>query len=148
MSGIKILLMFLAVSAGVSYAQQTTHRWEPLKLEDERKLWYDKSFLDSITNDHFSVWILEMHRPPLQIENVPGDVYRSKTLYTVNLQIVRYGILKVIYYDLENKEIFSYDYSLPEEDQELRYPYPVTENSFLHLIIKKYFSGNNSTGKK
>ena len=84
--------------------------------------------------------MLEVHTPPLRSEGIDGEVYRSKTLYAINLTTVRYGIMKIRYYDVKNIEIYSFDYDTPPPPTDaLKYPYPVLEDSPIYQIIKELF---------
>jgi len=130
---IALLIITMVLSA------QDQHRWKPLLLNANDKLWYDASNLDTANTQVMNVWILQLHKPPLQFEGISGDVYRSKTLYTIDMTTVKYGIAKVVYYDVENKEIYSYDYKLESAPLEIRFPYPVLEGSFVNEVIKEYF---------
>ena len=80
-----------------------------------------------------------MHKPPLTDEGIRGEVYRSKTLYAINLKTVKYGILNVIYYDVTNKEMYNFKYNIDDYPENLKYTYPITENSFLFVLLKELF---------
>ena len=124
----------------VSYSQtEETHVWKVLNLDSGEKIWYDASGLDTIKGDRFDIWILEVHRPPKTFEGFDGEVFRSKTLFGINLTTVKYGILKVRYYNIMNKEIYSYDYDYPPPDESIKYTYPVIENSAIHLLIRELY---------
>jgi hypothetical protein len=76
----------------------------------------------------------------MKSEGVEGDIYRSKILYAVNLTTVRYGIMKLRYYDVKNIELYRFNYDTPPPPTDaLRYPYPVLEESPLYLVIKDIF---------
>lgn len=135
----KLFLIFILFLAPAVYGQVGEHRWKPLEVNENEKIWYDTSTLDTAKGDNLEVWVLEMHRPPLRFEGIKGDVSRSKTLYTVSLNSVKYGIMKVVYYDMENKEIFSFDYNISKIMESVKYTYPVMEDSFMHKIIREYF---------
>lgn len=132
-----VLILFIFISFPA--LAQDQHRWKPLLLSENDKLWYDASNLDTANIQVMNVWILQLHKPPLQFESIAGDVYRSKTLYTIDMTTVKYGIAKVIYFNVENKEIYSYDYKLDSAPLEIRFPYPVLEGSFTNEVIKEYF---------
>ena len=117
-----------------------THRWKKLDTYNNKKLWYDVSSIYTINGDRFDIWVLEVHTPPLKSEGIEGEIYRSKTLYAVNLTTVRYGIMKIRYYDVKSKEIYAFDYDTPPPPTDaLRYPYPVLEDSPIYQIIKELF---------
>ena len=145
LKGIYIFLIIVSCSA-VSFGQtEVTHVWKVLTLDSGEKVWYDASGLDTIKGDRFDIWILEVHRPPKTFEGFEGEVFRSKTLFGINLTTVKYGILKIRYYNIMNKEIYSYDYDNPPPDESIKYTYPVTENSFIHLLIRELYGNEGES---
>jgi hypothetical protein len=132
------LIIALVIFNPAIVAQEMEHRWKPLSVDDNEKIWYDAATLDTASGSRFDVWILQMHRPPLKFDGIKGDVFRSKILYAVDLEKVKYGMLKVVYYDLENKEIFKYNYDIVNVMDEIKYTYPVMQDSYLHRIIKEF----------
>ncbi len=143
---IAVLLIFLQISV---FAQADEHRWKPLVVNKSQKIWYDESQLDSVNSSKFEIWVLEMHTPPLTFDELPGKIYRSKTLYAVNLLSARYGIEKVIYYDVLNKELYNFDYKIENYPDDLKYSYPVMEKSTIHSIIKELYKirGDKKAGE-
>jgi hypothetical protein len=141
-------MLFLAAlaSAQTNNSQITTHRWKPLIMNDKEKIWYDASLVDSIKGDRFNMWLLQMHQPPLEFDNIKGEVYRTKTLYTINLTTVKYGIMKAVYYDVNNKELSNFDYDIANVPDNIKYTYPVMENSPIYALIKEIF-GKQSESK-
>jgi len=140
----KLILMLLVITANI-YAQEHVQMWKPLVINDKEKVWYDQSMTDSIKGSKMNIWILQMHKPPLTGEGINGEVYRSKTLYAINLKTAKYGILNVIYYDVANKEMYNFKYNIDDYPETLKYTYPITENSFLFALLKELF---NKTGEK
>lgn len=136
---LKTIILSLLVSISLLAQQNEQHVWKVVNADDGSKFWYDASSLDTTRGDKLNVWILETFQPPKNYEGIEGDVFRSKTLYTINLTTVKYGILKVRYYDLKNNEIFSFDYDNPMPPESIRYPYPVINNSILFYIIKELY---------
>ena len=131
------------------YAQQDDkHVWKVVNADNGTKFWFDATTLDTTNGNRLNVWILETNQPPKQYEGIDGDVFRSKTLYTINLITVKYGILKVRYYDLNNKEIFSFDYDNPMPPENIRFPYPVTDNSLLFYLLKELYGPKESQSKR
>ena len=128
--------------------QEEKHVWKVVNADDGSKFWYDATSIDTMKGDRFNIWILETNQPPKQFEGIEGDVFRSKTLYTINLTTVKYGIFKVRYYDMSNKEIFSFDYDRPMPPETIRYPYPITDNSLLFYLIKELFGPKGEQTKK
>ena len=139
-----LLLAGITLFSTLLFGQnKETHRWKKVDNPAGKKIWYDVSTLDTLKGSKFAVWVLEVHTPPLKFPGLDGEVYRTKTLYAVNLTTVRYGIVKIRYYDVKNKLLYSFDYDTPPPPTDaIKYPYPVLENSDVHLIIKELF-GNN-----
>ena len=130
------------------HSREETHRWKKLDTITGEQIWFDTSFIDTVKGDKFEVWVLKVHKPPMQSEGVDGDIYRSKILYAVNLATVRYGIMKLRYYDVQNKELYSFDYDTPPPPTDaLKYPYPVLQKSPLYLIIKDIFKDRTQSKK-
>jgi hypothetical protein len=142
-----ILLILIAYIS--SFAQQEeTHVWKVINADDGSKFWFDSSSLDTTKGDKFNIWILQTNQPPKTYEGIDGEVFRTKTLYTINLTTVKYGILKVRYYNMSNQEIFSFDYDKPMPPESIRYPYPITDHSLLHYLIKELYEPKNEQTKK
>src|ERR1035437_100913 len=141
----KLIVMLLVMAASI-YSQDVVHRWKQLVIDDKEKVWYDQSMTDSIKGSKMNIWILQMHKPPLTGEGINGEVYRSKTLYAINLKTAKYGILNVIYYDVANKEMYNFKYNIDDYPETLKYTYPITEKSFLFALLKEIFNkpGDNT----
>ncbi len=142
-----ILLLPICVIALIAQ-QNDQHVWKVVNADDGSKFWYDVSTLDTTKGNKLNVWILETNQPPKQYEGIDGDVFRSKTLYTINLVTIKYGILKVRYYDKNNQEIFSFDYDNPMPPESIKYPYPVTDNSLLFYLLKDLYGPKEGETKK
>jgi hypothetical protein len=136
---LKTIAIILSGFSLILAQQEEQHVWKVVNADNGTKFWYDASSVDTMKGDRFNIWILETYQPPKQYEGIDGDVFRAKTLYTINLTIVKYGILKVRYYDLSNKEIFSFDYDKPMPPESIRFPYPITDDSILFYLIKELF---------
>lgn len=135
----KYLLILLFLFNLIAYSQtEEKHIWKPLSTLDGEKFWYDPSTFDSVANDKLNFWILESHRPPLKFEGIEGDVFRSKTLYTINLITAKYGLKKIRYYGLTNKEVYSYDYDQYVSDDIFTFPYPIVTDSKIHLVLQEF----------
>ncbi len=132
-----ILLWSILYCLPSVYAQTYNHRWDPLTINDSVKIWYDASQLDSVKDNKADIWILQMYRPPLIFSEIPKKIYRSQTLYAINLNTVKYGIMKVSYYGLTDNLLYSFDYNINNLPEELKYTYPIFDHSFLHELIKK-----------
>ena len=138
----KIIFVIITITSPLFAQNETQHIRKVVETADDSKFWYDASDLDTMKGDKFNIWILETHRPPVKYEGIEGEVYRSKTLYCINITTVKYGILKIRYYDVNNKETYSFDYDVPPPPEIIRYTYPITENSLLHYLLKELY-GND-----
>jgi len=131
--------VFIAVLFCIELYSQDEHKWKPVILSDDKKIWIDESSLDTVKGDKFEVWLLQMYVPTLKMEGITGDIYRAKTLYTVDLTSVKYGIKKIFYFDAYNKELFDHDYKIDGFEDKLKFTYPVLENSTMHYVIKELY---------
>jgi len=61
---------------------------------------------------------------------------------------VKYGIMKVRYYDLNNQEIFTFDYDNPMPPESIKFPYPITDNSLLFYLIKELYGPQKNQSQK
>ncbi len=135
----KYFFVFFLLFTVISFSQtEGKHIWKPLTTSSGEKFWYDPSTFDSVSNDKLNVWILESYRPALKFEGVEGDIFRSKILYTINLASAKYGLKKIRYYGLTNKEVYSYDYDIYESDDMLTFPYPIIVESKIHLVLQEF----------
>jgi len=136
---LKTVLLITISTINIFSQSSEKHVWQLLEMQDGAKLWYDVSEIDTIKGDKFDIWVLTVNKPPVIYEGVEKEVYRVKTLYAVDLNTVRYGFLKIRYYDVQNKEIYSFDYDNPPPPENIKYSYPIMENTSLHQIIKAIF---------
>jgi hypothetical protein len=144
----KTIVLILISLISVLAQQEEQHVWKVVNTVDGSKFWYDASSLDTMKGDKFNIWILETHQPPLKYEGIEGEVFRSKTLYAINLTTVKYGILKIRYYDSSNKEIFRFDYDNPPPPESIRYTYPVTDHSLLFYLIEELYGPKGENKEK
>lgn len=144
----KIYLLAIIFSISLFAQQEEQHVWKVINADDGSKFWYDASSVDTVKGDRFNIWILETHQPPKKYDGIDGDVFRSKTQYTINLTTVKYGILKIRYYNQNNQEIFSFDYDKPIPPESIRFPYPITDNSLLFYLLKELYGPKGVQSKK
>lgn len=145
---LKTILIILIAYISLMSQQDDKHVWKVINADDGSKFWFDAASLDTIKGDRFNIWILQTNQPPKTYEGIDGEVFRVKTLYTINLTTVKYGILKVRYYNLSNQEIFSFDYDKPMPPESIRYPYPITDHSQLFYLIRELYGPKEEQTKK
>lgn len=131
------IIIFFLLTASSLFGQTSEHRWKPLIVSDDQKVWYDGLLLEKIADENTEMWVLQMHKPPLRFDGIKGDIVRSKTLYAIDLKEVRYGIQEVVYYNAENKELYRHSYETKNLTGSLKCPYPVTEDSFMFALVKE-----------
>lgn len=135
---IAIFLFAAFISAGSSIAQSDDQNWKVLIANNNKKIWYDAASLDTVKGSEFTIWALELHKPPLDITGIKEPIYKSKTLYKINLELLRYGISQIVYYNSSDKQIAKYNYDLPGKEDNFQYSYPVLDSPVLTGIIKNY----------
>mgnify|MGYP000255301835 CR=1 FL=1 len=133
---IKLLLIVLCFIPFIN-AQENRHVWKPLIINEKQKIWYDAAQLDSIKGNEFNIWILQMYTPPLVFSEIPHKVYRSQTLYAMNLNTVKYGIMEAKYFDVANDLLYKFNYHIENLSDNLKYTYPILDNPFLKDLLKK-----------
>jgi len=121
----------------VAYGQKEVHRWTPLVVNDDQKVWYDYNQIEYITLPKFEIWLLEVHQTPIKIEGVVSGVLRTKTLYGINLETMSYGIISVVYYNINNQELKRFNYGLENYEERYKYSYPILEKSIIGMLIKE-----------
>lgn len=142
-SGVVIFIFILSIDT----AAQADHKWKPLIVNNAKKIWYDKTNIDTLKGDKFEIWLLEMHIPPVEINGSNTKAFRTMTLYAVDLANVKYGIERITYLDENAKEVCSYNYMINDYEDNLKYSYPVMENSAIHLVIKELFNQKSEQKK-
>ncbi len=145
-----LFVLLILFATGLTTYGQMIHRWKPLKIDNKTKIWYDASKFDSVKNNIMDMWLLQMYQPALTFDNINGNIYRSKTLYTINLNTLKYGIKKVYYFDVNNKEIEYFDYGIEQYSDSLIYTYPILDDSEFDLLLQKYLDylkKENANGK-
>lgn len=134
-----LILLFLILFAYICpiKAQTTNVRWEPLLINKNKRIWYDAVSAGTVNKDILNVWILQMHHPPLEFKELDKKIYRTKTEYCINLTNEKYGIRKAEYYGSNNNLIYKFNYHLDNYPDSLKYTYPVKDNFFITLLLKK-----------
>ncbi|MCL4549982.1 MAG: hypothetical protein M1495_15590 [Bacteroidetes bacterium] len=133
----KILpLIILFVSAGLVYSQ-TTENWVPVTIDSEGSLYINVTGLSSFQGNEFYVWTLEETKKPITIDEVDGDIYKTRTYYLFNKQSGRYSILQIIYYDEKDNVLKSYSYNVETDNPDFRFNHPLFKNSDIEKVYQK-----------
>lgn len=135
---LKLFLIFLFFSGVNTFHAQTADvKWEPLLINNNNRVWFDIISIDSSKGAVLNVWILQMHKPPLEFDELPQKVYRTKTEYCIDFKLDKYGIKKAAYYGSKNDLLFNFDYHLEKYPDSLKFTYPVKDNFFINLLVQK-----------
>ena len=116
------------------FAQDENIQWKPLLENNNQKIWYDGSALNDLTTKKLDIWVLQMNKKPIEFQEVPEKIYRSKIQYALDLNTDRYGILKVVYYGINNKQIYNFDYHIENYPDSIKYTYPISDISSLKIL--------------
>ena len=141
-SAILLVLLLLSITS-FAFAQTENHKWKTL-MTGRRNVWYDLSQLDTIKSQQFDIWTIELHKPPITIDGVEEKVTRSKTLYSIDRSVEKYGLKKVVYYNNVNAEIARYAYDSDESMSATKYYFPTLNNTIIEAIFSEL---NKKTGK-
>ncbi len=131
------ILIFFCISGINLIAQNGNMQWKFLTENSNQKIWYDASSLDSLPAVKINIWILQMNKQPLEFKEVPEKIYRSQIQYALDLKSDRYGILKVVYFGINNKEIYNFNYHIEDYPDSIKYTYPISDISFLKILKEK-----------
>ncbi len=135
----KINLLFLILCAfligSATFAQSENHKWKVL-FSGEKNLWYDSTQLDTVTTTRFDVWVIELHKPVLTLDGVAGRISRTKTLYSIDREVGKYGLKKVVYYNNVNTELARYSYESDENTESTKYYFPIINSDVFSAIFK------------
>ncbi|MCX6167769.1 MAG: hypothetical protein NTX65_00380 [Ignavibacteriales bacterium] len=132
-----VLLLFITI--GLLHAQSSTENWVPIVIEQDESLFINITGLSTYKGDEFFVWSLQELKSPMTMEGVDGDIYKIKTYYHINKEMMRYSILQIIYYDRQNNVIKQYSYEHNVNKPEFIFNYPITNNSDVAKILLKSF---------
>jgi hypothetical protein len=129
------------------FAQTDDLNWKVLVGTNNRKVWFDATTIDTAKGKEFKIWLLELYKPPLTITGLKDPVYKSKTLYKINLNILRYGLSEVIYYNASDKQIAKYNYDMPNITGNSQYSYPALDDNQIMSVIKRYIKNKELNQK-
>ncbi|MGE5401680.1 MAG: surface-adhesin E family protein [Ignavibacteriales bacterium] len=133
MRRIFVLTCIVFISQAV-YSQGTPLNWIQIIHQNNSDVRIDTSTIKRIGNDEILVWGLETYKAPIQIDSVSNKVYRVKTHYLINKNLLRYSILEIVYYDNKNNLLEEFSYSQDNEQSD-GYPYPVLPHSGMESIL-------------
>jgi hypothetical protein len=128
------------------FSQNIDKDWKKVQSTD-RKIWYYAPSLENVKDKKFTLRIIELYTPPITITYVTQPISKSITEYRVNLNIARYGIVEISYYNSHDKLITHYNYDNPKEQTDYKYTYPITDDNTIVSIIKKYIINNELKAK-
>ncbi len=129
------LIILLLLFQNLLAAQTISENWVPVSIEKEGSIFINVSGLSSFTGDEIYVWALQEFNSPMTMEEVDGKIYKVKTYYLINKQLIRYSILQIVYYDSKNNVIKHYTYEHKSDNGQFKYNYPILKNSDAEKIL-------------
>ena len=132
-----ITLMFCLISINNMIAQDTEEIWVATENYVGQTIYIDIQGLDGYTGDEFFVWAMQENDPPLEMEGVREDIYKTKTYYLISKSLKKYSIAEVIFYDEDDNVLASYSYKLNKEIPSFRYNYPIYQDTDQDAIFNK-----------
>jgi hypothetical protein len=130
-----LVICFIVFLNIVTLAQKEKHVWKPLVINENQKVWYDQTQLETINTAKFEIWLLELHRPHLELEGVAKNIMRTKSLFLISLEEYRYSLKEVVYYNPANNQVKSFQYGIDDYDEDIKYAFPITQNSIQQKLI-------------
>lgn len=118
------------------HSQDIKENWLPFKTKYKDKVYINTANIITSKND-FYVWVLEENDPPIKIEFIDRDIYKTKTYFLINKELKRYRILQIIFYDKNNNVIKSYSYDDEMQNENLKYSCPIFEGSNIECVLLK-----------
>lgn len=132
----KFVLLVIFFAATI-YAQSGEANWTRVDFEYSSRMYIDVNSIQNVNDTLVSVWTMEENFPPLSIESVSGKIYKTKTFYTFNKELLRYSFFEIIYYDEKDNVLNSFSYRRNTGHQDYQYNYPVIEGSIEEAILLK-----------
>ncbi|HEX2868101.1 MAG TPA: hypothetical protein VHO03_13730 [Ignavibacteriales bacterium] len=126
--------IFLLLFSGLLIAQGKDNSWIIVKNTAGYLLQADISTLKKKEKADVYVWGLQSYKEPIVIEGIGSRIYKVKTYYLINTELLKYSILKVTYYGSENRRITEFSYFDEMQQQSARYNYPILPGSDVEAI--------------
>jgi len=139
-----IIFLSFFFSSILIHAQSETDKWVKVEGLQAQRLSVDVTGLEKFKGDDFYVNALEEHNPPLIMETVDGKIYKTKTYYLISKKLLKYSLLNITYYDLEDNVLKNYSYQTNSEIEDYKYNYPILPDSDVEMILNtclKYLGG-------
>ncbi len=130
-----LLMIFILIASAVM--AQITENWIPIAINSEGSLYINAASLSSFQGDEFYVWTRQETKTPFTIDEVDGDIYKTKTYYLFNKQSGRYSILQIIYYDRKDNVLKNFSYNVKTNNPDFRFNHPLFKNSDIEKIYLK-----------
>ena len=128
-----IILMIFSINLKSQIVEDS---WAPILYNGEL-IYVDLKNIDSFQGDEIYVWTIERLAEPLRMEDIEDDIYTAKTYYLINKKLKRYSLLEIIYYDTDHNVIKDYTYKSTTDDPDLKYNYPIYDNSLVDLVLQR-----------
>lgn len=113
--------------------------------EDIKEILIDNSaeaavYLDSASierkGDEVFCWITKKFATAKKVKFIEEEIKYKKLFFMMNLELDRYSILAVEYFDAYNEKVLEYSYPRKSNISEYQYNFPIYENSLEAKIMK------------
>ena len=131
-----IIFILLLNLTSLTYSQAGTEKWLRISGDDDQITYIDIAGLSAYKGNEIFIWALQDLNSPISMEEVDGDIYKVRTYYHINLELKRYGIVQIIFYDSKSNVLKQYNYGQTSDKPEFIFGYPVIPNSDIDKIVK------------
>lgn len=132
-----VIIILNLLYGGRLQSQTVQDPWSRVENKTGQSLRIDLSTVKGTPDDDIFVWCLENHKNPIRIDSVSSSIYKTKTYYLINRNLMKYSILEVMYYDSLNTVLKDFNYRLSTKKPELRYNYTILNESPINSILNK-----------
>lgn len=134
---IATVLYILIFSAFETFAQTSAENWVPVTTDKEKTTYINVNGLSAFKENDIFVWVLQEMSSPISMDEIDGDIYKSKTYYLFSKELKRYSIMQIIYYDEKGNVLKHYSYERNMENPNFKYSSPIISDSETEKVLEK-----------
>lgn len=141
----KKILFILLIS--ITMTAQVGDEWELISSSRNSTTYINTKDLSSFKGDDVYIWVMEKHNPPIVIETIDSRIYKTKTYYLFSKQYQRYSMIQIIYYDVSDNVLKSFDYQRDTDIPTYKYNFPVMYGSTEEIIFGRILKATGDSVK-
>lgn len=141
----KKILFILLIS--ITMTAQVGDEWELISSSRNSTTYINTKDLSSFKGDDVYIWVMEKHNPPIVIETIDSRIYKTKTYYLFSKQYQRYSMIQIIYYDVNDNVLKSFDYQRDTDIPTYKYNFPVMYGSTEEIIFGRILKATGDSVK-